>query len=68
MEVGIRVVSEEIRTRKIRHVNSGYFTMVAVDDSRNPILVKKLLRGTPDEIRRHSAAMKRREVKVLGKE
>lgn len=61
MEVGIRVVSEEIRTRKVRHVNSCYFTMVAVDDSRNPIPVRKLVPGTPEEIRRYSAALLRRQ-------
>lgn len=70
MEVGIRVVSEEIRTRKIRHVNSCYFTMVAVDDSRKPIPVKKYLPKTPDEVRRHLAAMARRRASpvVLGRD
>jgi acyl-CoA hydrolase len=31
MEVGIRVVTENIQQRTVRHANSCYFTMVAVD-------------------------------------
>ena len=36
MEVGIRVEAEAIRSGTIRHTNSCYFTMVAVDDDRPP--------------------------------
>ena len=31
MEIGIRVEAQDIRKRTIRHTNSCYFTMVAVD-------------------------------------
>src|SRR5450830_1451477 len=34
MEVGIRVVTENIQQRLVRHANSCYFTMVAVDANR----------------------------------
>ena len=34
MEVGIKVVSENIRTQVVRHANSCFFTMGAVDDDR----------------------------------
>ncbi len=60
MEVGIRVVSETIRTQEQRHVNSCFFTMVAVDEDRNPVPVEKLVPSTQDELRRHSAAIGRR--------
>ena len=33
MEIGIKVVTEEIRTKVLRHVNSCFFTMIAVDDN-----------------------------------
>ena len=36
MEVGIKVVAEDIRSQATRHVNSCFFTMVAVDDERKP--------------------------------
>ena len=36
MEVGIRVEAENIRTGTVRHTNSCYFTMVAVDDGEPP--------------------------------
>ena len=37
MEIGIKVVAENIRTQAVRHVNSCFFTMVAVDDDRKPV-------------------------------
>ena len=36
MEVGIKVVAEEIRAKVVRHVNSCFFTMIAVDDDGKP--------------------------------
>jgi len=64
MEVGIRVVAENIRTQEKRHVNSCYFTMVAVDDNRKPIAVKSFVPSTPDEIRRYSAAEVRKNLRI----
>ena len=42
MEVGIKVVAENIRSQQKRHVNSCFFTMVAVDDQRRPVAVPPL--------------------------
>ena len=36
MEIGIRVEAQDIRKRTIRHTNSCYFTMVAVDENGKP--------------------------------
>lgn len=36
MEIGIKVVTENIRNKVVRHTNSCYFTMVAVDDDGKP--------------------------------
>ena len=63
MEVGVKVIAEEIRTRAVRHVNSCFFTMVAVDDARKPVAVPPLAPSTPDEHRRYAAAELRRQVR-----
>ena len=60
MEVGIKVVAENIRTQESRHVNSCYFTMVAVGDDNKPVAVPPLRPFTPDERRRHAAAIARK--------
>lgn len=63
MEVGIKVVAENIRTQEKRHVNSCFFTMVAVDEQRKPVTVEALVPATPDEIRRHAAACQRKALR-----
>ena len=42
MEVGIRVEAENIQQRTVRHTNSCYFTMVAVDENGKPTPVPPL--------------------------
>jgi acyl-CoA hydrolase len=63
MEVGIKVIAEDIRSQTVRHVNSCFFTMVAVDDARKPTAVAPLHPSTPDEKRRHAAAIVRKELR-----
>jgi uncharacterized protein (TIGR00369 family) len=64
MEVGIKVIAEDIRTQASRHVNSCFFTMVAVDDERKPVRVPPLRPFSPDERRRHAAAIVRKEMRI----
>ncbi len=63
MEVGIKVLAENIRTQDVRHVNSCFFTMVAIDDERKPVEVPTLRPFTPDERRRFAAAQARKEMR-----
>jgi acyl-CoA hydrolase len=63
MEVGIKVVAEDIQSQVMRHVNSCFFTMVAVNDSGLPIPVPRLHTNAPDERRRHAAAVVRRDMR-----
>ncbi|MEY4561577.1 MAG: hypothetical protein RLZZ618_854 [Pseudomonadota bacterium] len=63
MEVGIKVVTENIQTRGVRHANSCFFTMVALDDERRPKAVTPFVPSTPDEIRRSQAAQERRQLR-----
>jgi acyl-CoA hydrolase len=64
MEVGIKVVAENIRSKQRRHVNSCFFTMVAVDDDGRPAAVPRLEPVTADERRRHAAATVRRRLRA----
>ena len=61
MEVGIRVEAEHLRTGVRRHTNSCYFTMVALDDARNPAPVPPLNLETDEERERYAAAEARRD-------
>jgi acyl-CoA hydrolase len=63
MEVGVRVIAENIRTQETRHVNSCFFTMVAVDDDRKPVAVSQLRPFSPEERRRHAAAAARKQLR-----
>jgi acyl-CoA hydrolase len=63
MEIGIKVVAENIQTQEMRHVNSCFFTMVAVDEERKPARVAPLRPFSPDEKRRHAAAIVRKQLR-----
>jgi acyl-CoA hydrolase len=63
MEVGIKVVAENIRNQQQRHVNSCFFTMVAVDDERRPVPVPTLHPAPGDETRRFGEAVLRRQLR-----
>jgi acyl-CoA hydrolase len=63
MEVGIKVVAEDIRERTVRHANSCFFTMVAVDEAGRSVAVAPLAPSTPDERRRHAAALVRKDLR-----
>lgn len=63
MEVGIKVLAQDIRSQDVRHVNSCFFTMVAVDNDRNPVPVPPLRAFTPDEKRRYDAAKLRKALR-----
>ena len=63
MEIGIKVIAENIRTQEQRHVNSCFFTMVAVDENGKPTAVAPLRPFTPEEKRRHAAAELRKTMR-----
>ncbi len=63
MEIGIKVVTEDIRSQTVRHANSCFFTMVAMDDARKPVTVPPLEVITEDQKRRDAAARLRRELR-----
>ena len=63
MEVGIKVVAENIRTQQKRHVNSCFFTMVAVNDERTPVAVPALQAITEEAKRRYEQAVLRKKLR-----
>jgi len=63
MEIGIKVIAENIRNQVVRHANSCFFTMVAVDDDAKPVAVPPLVPTTADEKRRFEAAKQRRALR-----
>ncbi|HSV57785.1 MAG TPA: acyl-CoA thioesterase [Variovorax sp.] len=63
MEVGIKVLAQDIRSQAVRHVNSCFFTMVAVGDDRKPVPVPPLRPFTPDEKRRFAEAEQRKALR-----
>jgi uncharacterized protein (TIGR00369 family) len=64
MEIGIKVVAENIREKLVRHVNSCFFTMVAVGDDGVPVPVPPLTPSTFDEKRRWTDAEARKQLRM----
>ncbi|MEC7295763.1 MAG: acyl-CoA thioesterase, partial [Pseudomonadota bacterium] len=61
MEIGIKVVAEDIRQKLIRHTNSCYLTMVAVDADGKPARVPPLALETPlQKLRFEKAALRKK--------
>jgi acyl-CoA hydrolase len=64
MEIGIKVVTENIRDKLVRHSNSCFFTMVAVDDNGKAVAVPQLVPSTDDQIRRFANGKERRAIRA----
>ncbi|QFU03075.1 putative acyl-CoA thioester hydrolase [Halomonas sp. THAF5a] len=61
MEIGIKVVAEDIRQKMIRHTNSCYLTMVAVDAHGKPARVPPLrLETSLQKLRFEKAALRKK--------
>lgn len=63
MEIGVKVVTEDIRQKLVRHTNSCYFTMVAVDAEGKPTTVPPIDPRTVEERQRFLAAEQRRALR-----
>ena len=63
MVIGIRVTAENIRKKFVKHTNSSYFSMVAVDEETGkPTTVPGLILQSPEEALRFVTAMHRKEL------
>jgi len=63
MEIGIKVLTENIQTRAVRHANSCFLTMVAVDEHGKSKAVPMLSPSDDNERRRYAAAKLRRQLR-----
>lgn len=64
IEVGIKVITEDIHKKLVRHTNSCFFTMVAIDEQGKTVEVPKLEPSTANEKRRFANAQERRAIRV----
>ncbi|CAM3460058.1 MULTISPECIES: acyl-CoA thioesterase [Arcobacter] len=67
MEIGIKVISEDIKDHTIKNTNVCYFTMIAVDENGKPAAVPKLELVTEDDKRRYNDAIARREMRMASR-
>lgn len=63
MEVGVKVFAENIHKKTVRHTNSCYFTMVAVDENKKPVPVPELQIETEFEQKLFEAGKMRKELR-----
>ena len=68
MEVGVRVTSEQLRTREVKHTSTAYLTMVAIDDEGHPTEVPPLRTENEAEERRQREAELRRRNRLAERE
>lgn len=63
MEVGVKVMAENLRTKEKRHASSCFFTMVAVGEDGRPMTVPRLEIETDIEQRLFDAGKMRKEMR-----
>lgn len=68
MEIGIKVVAENLETGNRRHTNTCYFTMVAMDKNHKPVAIPKLEIDNPVAQRRFEEAQARKVAKMKAAE
>jgi acyl-CoA hydrolase len=65
MEVGVKVIAENVLSGDKRHTNSCYVTYVALDENGQPTPVPQIVPESADEKRRYDRAAKRRANRVM---
>lgn len=63
MEIGIKVITEDIVNQSVRHTNSCFFTMVAIGEDGKPASVPPLNPQSPEDKRRYAQALQRRQLR-----
>lgn len=69
MEIGVKVVAENIKTKKKVHILSAYFTFVALDENEKPTPVAQVIPQTSAQKRRfNEAEMRRNHRKIIAQQ
>ena len=61
--VGIKVISENVKSHVVKHTNTSYITMVAIDEDNKPLQVPGLILDNIIETRRFYDALNRKQLK-----
>ncbi|RYD76774.1 MAG: acyl-CoA thioesterase [Sphingobacteriales bacterium] len=62
--IGIKVVSENVKTHQVKHTNTSYFTMVAMNDDHEPLHVPGLILRSDIEVQRFFQGFRNKELKM----
>ena len=65
IEVGVKVLVEDLRDGEVRHASSAYLTFVAIDAAGNRVPIPPVIPETEDEKRRYEEAARRRKQRLL---
>lgn len=66
--IGIKVISENIKTHQVKHTNTSYFTMVAFGDDNKTTQVPGLILKDHNQARRFYEALQRKDLKKKNKQ
>ena len=61
--VGIRVEAQNVKSGKIKHTNSSYFTMVTKGEDDKPTTVPALILENREQVKRFLESMRMKEIK-----
>src|SRR5262249_6343882 len=64
MEVGVKVLVEDLMSGNIRHTSSAYLTFVALDLQGNRVPIPQVIPESAEEVRRYEAAGERRKLRL----
>jgi acyl-CoA hydrolase len=64
MEVGVKVLVEDLVSGDLKHTSSAYLTFVALDKDGHRLVVPPVIPETEEEQRRYEAAGRRREYRL----